>query len=66
MEFPVGFVDGNKETNKQLLNLLKVSGFPTIFIVYNNKLYKYEGERKAEYILSYMCKISNKNICFSY
>lgn len=64
LDYPVTFVDGDKDENKQLLNLLKVSGFPAFFIVYNYKLYKYEGVRKMEYIISEMCKLSDKNICF--
>lgn len=65
LNYPVSFVDGNKDSNNQLLNLLKVSGFPTIFIVYNYKLYKYEGQRNIENIIAEMCRISDRNVCFA-
>ncbi len=61
---PVLFVDGADSKNKNLLNLLEIEGFPTIFLIINNKLVKYTGNRIAEEILSTMCKKSDKTICF--
>lgn len=61
---PVVFVDGADTKNKNLLNLLEIEGFPTIFLIINNKLVKYEGNRVAEEILSAMCKKSDKTTCF--
>jgi thiol-disulfide isomerase/thioredoxin len=64
LNIPVISVDGADNKNKNLLNLLDIEGFPTIFLIINNKLVKYEGNRLAEEILSTMCKKSNKTICF--
>jgi hypothetical protein len=61
---PIVFVDGADNKNKNLLNLLEIEGFPTIFLIINNKLVKYEGNRVAEEILSAMCKKSDKTTCF--
>jgi thiol-disulfide isomerase/thioredoxin len=64
LSMPVISVDGADIKNKNLLNLLEIEGFPTIFLIINNKLIKYEGNRVAEEILSSMCKKSDKTICF--
>lgn len=64
LNIPVFFIDGGKKENSNLLKKLKIEGFPTIFIIYNSKLYPYDGERSAEQILKEMCKISSRHICF--
>ena len=59
----VSFLDGAKPVNKQLLNLLDVSGFPTVFIIKKNKLVKYNGARDHISILHELCKSDDK-MCF--
>ena len=60
---PVLFVDGSKDSNKHLLNLLGIEGFPTIFIVKKKILTKYTGQRDHVSILHELCK-SNDKMCF--
>src|SRR5579872_1438857 len=65
MQFPVFHIDGEKSDNKILLNLLKVQGFPTIFLVNKNgELKLYSGNRNAKDISQEICKVShNKKTC---
>jgi thiol-disulfide isomerase/thioredoxin len=65
MRLPVFFVDGGKKENKLLLNLLKVVSFPTIFLVFENKLTVYNGDRNVQSFLAGMCNLSNKSLCFN-
>lgn len=63
IRLPVLFVDGAKDSNKQLLNILGVEGFPTVFIIKKNKLVKYKGGRDHVSIIHELCK-SNDKMCF--
>jgi thiol-disulfide isomerase/thioredoxin len=65
MRLPTLFVDGDKPANKQLLNLLGVKGFPTIFLVYDYKMYPYSGERTAISMAAAMCKLTENKYCYN-
>lgn len=65
LRLTVLFIDGEKDSNTKLLNLLSVKGFPTLFMLLNNKLIPYTGERDHQSMLAKLCEISNKDLCFN-
>lgn len=53
---PVYFLDGDKETSKKALQMLKVDSFPQIYTIENNEMKKFEGNRTTFGILEALKK----------
>lgn len=52
-KIPVVVVPHTHEDCQKLMKQVKGNGYPTIVVAKNRRLYKFEGERKADQIVNY-------------